>query len=107
MMISLSWIIWFVAVFAFPITTNSTASGSSLDSVSNAVHLTKIHFNSTAELLEIPEFKVDWSLDTKLNSYFNFELLSPYKAYLSPSFFKKSAPLFDIKDTFIYFFYTW
>lgn len=107
LMISLSWVIWFVAVFAFPFTPNSKASDASLNSISNSLHLTKIQFNSIAELLEIPEFKVDWSLDTKLNSYFNFELLSPYKAYLSPSFFKKSVPLFDVKDTFIHFFYTW
>lgn len=106
-MVSLSWILWFIAVFAFPLTTKSADSGYSLDSVSSSRQLTKIQFNSTAELLEVPEFKVDWSLTAKLNSDFNFEQISPYKAYLSPSFFKKSSPLFDVKDTFIHFFYTW
>ena len=107
LMISLSWVIWFIAVFAFPADTNYASSDHLQDSVSNPLHLSQIQFKASPELLEIPEFKVDWSLNTKLNSDFKFELLSPYKAYLSPSFFKKSVPLFDVKETFIHFFYTW
>ena len=106
-MISLSWVIWFIAVFAFPVSNSSSTGDFSQDSVSSSLHLTKIQFNPSPEILEIPEFKVDWSLNTKLNSDFNFELLNPYKSYLSPAFFKKSVPLFDVKDTFIHFFYTW
>ena len=106
-MISLSWVAWLVAVFVFPISEDSSSIDYSVHSVSNINGLAQIQFNSGPELLEIPEFKVDWSLNSKLNPDWYFDLLSPSKAYLSPSFFKKSIPLFDVKDTFIHFFYSW
>lgn len=106
-MIALSWVAWLVAVFAFPISENSTLKDFSHDSVSTINGLAQIQFNSGPELLEIPEFKVDWSLNAKLNPDWYFDLLSPRKAYLSPSFFKKSIPLFDVKVTFLHFFHTW
>ncbi|WP_111610348.1 hypothetical protein [Algoriphagus yeomjeoni] len=106
-MISLSWVMWFVAVIAFPVSIESSNIDLSHDSVSNHIQLSTIQFNAGPEILKIPEFKVDWSLNYKLNSNCKFEFVSPYKTYLSPSFFKKSLPLFDVKDTFIHFFYTW
>ncbi|MFC5623810.1 hypothetical protein [Algoriphagus winogradskyi] len=107
LVISLSWVIWFIAVFAFPVSTTSTHTDFSHDSVSNHIQLSANPLSAGIDILKIPEFKVDWSLNYKLNSDYKFELISPYKAYLSPSFFKKSLPLFDVKDTFIHFFYTW
>src|SRR5690606_16761531 len=104
-MISLSWVAWLVAVFAFPIIVDSSAKDFSHDSVSSLNGPAQIQFNAAPELLEIPEFKVDWSLDSKLNPVWYFDLLSPNEAYLSSSFFKTSLPLFDVKDTFIHFSY--
>ena len=106
-MISLSWVAWLVAVFVFPVSSYSFNKDFSQDSVSNLSQITHIQFNATPELLEIPEFKVDWSLNAKLNPDWYFDLISPSEVYLSPSFFKKSISLFDVKETFIHFFYTW
>ncbi len=106
-MISLSWVIGFMAVFAFSSPNESSENNHSHDSVSNLVQFSKIQFNSGTEILEIPEFKVDWSLNAKLNPAWYVDLLNPCKAYLASSFFKKSLPLFDVKDTFIRFFYPW
>lgn len=107
LMISLSWVLWFASVFSFPVSIDSSGNDYSHDSVSNLAQLTKIQFNAPPELLEIPEFKVDWSLNAKLNPNWYFDFLSPFKVCLPPSFFKKSIPLFDIKDIFIHFFYPW
>lgn len=106
-MISLSWIMWFIAVFAFPVPAVSSTQDFSHDSFSNPTALAQIQFNASPELLEIPEFKVDWSLNAKLNPEWYVDLISPSEVYLPSSFFKKSTPLFDVKDTFIHFFYTW
>jgi len=106
-MLSLSWVAWLIAVFALPITADSTVKDFSHDSVSNLLQPTQIQFTASPELLEIPEFKVDWTLKSKLNSDWYYDLLSPSGVYLSPSFFNKSLPLFDVKDTFIHFYYTW
>lgn len=107
MMISLSWVLWFVAVFSFPITIASADKDFSRDSISSLNGPAQIQFNSNSELLEIPEFKVDWSLNARLNPDWYFDSISPSGVYLSSSFFKKSTPLFDVKVTFIHFFHTW
>ncbi|MEB2775920.1 hypothetical protein SYJ56_11425 [Algoriphagus sp. D3-2-R+10] len=104
---SLSWVLWFGAVLAFPVSTDFAINDFSHDSVSNHVQHINIQLNASPELVEIPDFKVDWSLNAKLNPNWYFDLLHPGKVYLSSSFFKKSIPLFDVKDTFLHFFYTW
>ncbi|PZX53922.1 hypothetical protein LV84_03030 [Algoriphagus ratkowskyi] len=104
-MISLSWVLWFAAVIAFPV--DSGAHHFSHDSVSALPTHKLIQYNCSPELLEIPNFKVDWSLNAKLNPAWYVDLHFLNEVYLSPSFFKKSTPLFDVKDTFIHFFYTW
>tara|TARA_R110002020_G_C15850439_1_gene736077 strand:+ start:269 stop:613 length:345 start_codon:yes stop_codon:yes gene_type:complete len=107
LILSISWILWFVAVFTFPVSLVSTNIDYTHDSISNLEQVAKIQFNAAPELLEIPEFKIDWSLNAKLNPEWYFDFLSPFKVYLASSFFKKSIPLFDVKDTFIHFYYTW
>ncbi|MDR7131953.1 hypothetical protein J2X69_004319 [Algoriphagus sp. 4150] len=106
-MISLSWVIGFMAVFAFSGTVEASENNRSHESVSSLVQFSSNQFNAGTELLEIPEFKIDWSLNAKLNPEWYVDLLTPGKVYLASSFFKKSVPLFDVKDTFIHFFYTW
>ncbi|PZX55798.1 hypothetical protein [Algoriphagus chordae] len=67
-MISLSWVIWLVAIFAFPLSQDSSTKDFSKDSVSNLTQATNIQLNAATEVLEIPENKVDWSLNRKLSS---------------------------------------
>lgn len=106
-MIALSWVLWFAAVFAFPISSDASATDFSRSSVSHIKGLVQVQFNAGAELVEIPEFKVDWSLNAKLNPSWHVGLISPSKVRLSSSFFKKSVSLFDVKETFKHFFHTW
>lgn len=87
-MISLSWVARLVAVFVFPISDDYSSREYSVRAVSTINGLAQLRFNAGPDILEIPEFKVDWSLNSKLNPDWYFDLLSPSKAYLSPSFLK-------------------
>ncbi|WP_192350440.1 hypothetical protein [Algoriphagus sp. Y33] len=54
-----------------------------------------------------PSFVVDWSLWSKFNAQWisiDYGVKDASDFYL---FFKKSIALFDVKETFIHFFYTW
>ena len=106
-MITLSWVAWLVAVFAFPIAVDTSVKELTYDSVSSVNGLSKHQFNISPDSLEIPTFKVDWTLHAKLNPAWYVDLFNIAGVYLSSSFFKKSLPLFDVKDTFIHFYYTW
>ncbi|WP_057936153.1 hypothetical protein [Algoriphagus resistens] len=54
-----------------------------------------------------PSFAVDWSLWSRFNAQWvslGYEVKGASDFYL---FFKKSLALFDVKETFAHFFYTW
>lgn len=56
---------------------------------------------------KVPTFSLDWTLWSKYNARWGTANLFPAGAYLHPSFFTKSLPLFDVKWTFIHNFYFW
>lgn len=59
------------------------------------------------ESVEIPGFQTNLKLiGSVTNSWIPFHLDSRTNAVLSAKF-KKSVPLFDVKQTYFHFFYTW
>ena len=59
------------------------------------------------ESIEIPGFEFNPSWLGLANSEFISVLLDPKGKHLSATFFKKSLALFDVKVTFLQFFYSW
>ncbi|MBN7816520.1 hypothetical protein [Algoriphagus pacificus] len=59
------------------------------------------------ESIEIPGFEFNPTWLGLANSGFISVLLDPKGKHLSATFFKKSLALFDVKITFLQFFYTW
>jgi hypothetical protein len=106
-MISLSLGLWLVAVFNFSIEPTPKIQQTSISAFSNVSSLPDLHFFELGNHPEVPGFKVDWSLTGKLSiALESFASLSD-KGCLTTSFFKKSVSLFDIKITFLQFFYPW
>lgn len=107
LMISLSLGIWLVAVFNFSGQSNSQVQQTTISVVSDLSVLPDLKFFELTNHPEVPTFKVDWSLTGKLNSALeSFANLSDLGC-LTSSFFKKIDVLFDIKITFLHFFYPW
>ncbi len=106
-MISLSLGIWLVAVFNFSGQPNTQIQETSDSVFSSFSNIPDLQFSELGNQLEVPSFKVDWSLTGKLNSVLgDFAGLSG-KGLLTSSFYKKPVPLFDVKVTFLDFFYPW
>lgn len=105
-LISLSWTFWMVTALAFPAKLDQKSKEDHSPSVSGLVHSAHDQFLSSVETIGIPHFQIDWSLTGKLNpdwiTIFSRELF-----YKFPSFHESSLPFFDVKITFIQFYYTW
>lgn len=108
LMISFSWVVWLAAVFAFPSHTwTSFPESARHDTTVKISDGNSLQFSPSVDRLEVPSFKVDWRLSGKLNSEWIPAFYSSVNTFRPSSFFKKSRPLFDVKTTFIQFFYTW
>ncbi|REG94214.1 hypothetical protein [Algoriphagus antarcticus] len=106
-MISLSLGIWLVAVCNFSGQPNFQVKQTSISVLSDLSSLPDLQFFELGNHPEVPGFKVDWSLSGKLNSEIeSFGSLSEIGC-LTNSFFKKLVTLFDVKITFLHFFYPW
>ncbi|WP_425638290.1 hypothetical protein ACPUEN_02705 [Algoriphagus yeomjeoni] len=66
-----------------------------------------LHVLLSADHPKTPSFVVDWSVWAKFNSTWNSLSNEGDSTSLFHALFKKSFPLFDVKVTFIHFFYTW
>lgn len=107
-MIFLSWIFGLLAFFQFqPVQAESSHSKQEI----YAYPLSDSNFdNSLAQSVqvEVPSFKVDWKLYGKLNaSGVHIQVKSLLSSPSEKGLPEKSSPLFDVKTTFLHFFYTW
>lgn len=59
------------------------------------------------ESTETPNFKIDPKVIGTINSHWIPSHLDTRSGQLLSAVFKKSTPLFDVKTTFLHFFYTW
>lgn len=106
-MISLSLGIWLIAVFNFSGQPDLQIKQTSISVLSDLSGVPELQFFELGNHPEVPGFKVDWSLSGKLNSELeSFTSLSEM-GRLTTLFFKKVVTLFDIKITFLHFFYPW
>jgi len=106
-MISLSLGIWLVVVFNFSGQPNPQVQQTTISVVSDLSVLPDLKFFELGNHPEVPRFKVDWSLTGKLNSELESFVNLSDMGCLTTSFFKKLVILFDIKITFLHFFYPW
>lgn len=106
-MISLSLGIWLVAVFNFSEQPNFQVQQTSVSVFSNLSGLPDLKFFELGNHPEVPRFKVDWSLTGKLNSELSSIASFADEGCLTSSFFKKVVALFDVKITFMHFFFPW
>lgn len=106
-MLSLSWLTGFIAVFFFSaVDVNPSGKSertSSLQEISNP----DFHSITVNEKIGIPSLEIDWRLSWNLNSEWIPSFITPFTFYFAPSFFQKSRALFDVKALFIHFFHTW
>ncbi|SMP26254.1 hypothetical protein [Algoriphagus winogradskyi] len=103
-------LIWLVSLSAFlsfqPHSEYSKTGERRLVTVQESISPVVYYFGSNYSP-KTPPFCIDWSVWSKFNStWIPFEV-EVGEAFLHSSFFKKSLPLFDVKETFIHFFYTW
>jgi hypothetical protein len=105
--LSLSWLTGFIAVFFFSAVEVKASAKSEKNSIVQEISGPDIHLRSVNEKLEIPSLEIDWRLSWKLNSEWIPSFINPFSFFFAPSFFQKSRALFDVKALFIHFFHTW
>ncbi|SFT92650.1 hypothetical protein SAMN04489724_2892 [Algoriphagus locisalis] len=105
--LGLIWLVSFSAFMSFP--THAAHYGDQEDGISTLSESVAptIHLLGSFETPKTPPFSVDWTVWAKFNSQWSSLDLALGQAFLQPSFFRKSLPLFDVKETFMQFFYTW
>ncbi|WP_373398725.1 hypothetical protein V8V91_03230 [Algoriphagus halophilus] len=59
------------------------------------------------ESVEIPSFEIDPKILGSFHSHWIPSHLDTRSSHTLSTAFKKSLPLFDVKTTFLHFFYTW
>lgn len=107
LLLSLFWLIGLAAAFSFPPDAKTGFELQDNQSVLSELFSPELAFRSSGENPEVPGFKADISISGFINSEVKIDWLHSHTQYLSPAFFKKSKPLFDVLITFFYFFYTW
>jgi hypothetical protein len=107
LLLSLSWAIGLIAVFSFPPTIKLEQNDSFRDSVLNEISAPNFYLRSTSENLEVPPYKLNWSLSFRLGPNWISKSTGDYIQFLAPSFFQKSKALSNVFDFFITFFYSW
>lgn len=105
--LGLVWLVSFTAFMSFPAhAEHYSQQKESFTRLQESVAPT-IHLLRSYETPKTPPFSVDWTVWSKFNSPWDSLNQALRQGFLQPSFFKKSLPLFDVKETFIQFFYTW
>jgi len=104
-MISLSWMAWLIAVFSFPAPHIKDNAGHET-AVNDLSFSQTMQLNGSAEVPEIFDYKVAWSFISSAVYSWEFKHFTKISDQVF-SFSKKSTPLFDVKITFIHFYYTW
>ncbi|WP_111669553.1 hypothetical protein [Algoriphagus litoralis] len=107
LLLSCFWLLSLAIAFSFPPTAKSVKDHTGNQSVLSELPAITFAFRNSAENPEVPGFKADIGLSGFINSIEKIEWLTSHSQYLSPAFFKKSRPLFDVLITFFYFFHTW
>lgn len=107
LLLSCFWLLGLAAAFSFPPDAKTGFELQNNQSVVSELFSPELTFRSSGENTEVPGFKAELGFSGFLNSAVNIEWLPSHSQYLSPAFFKKSQPLFDVLVTFFYFFYTW
>jgi hypothetical protein len=107
LLLSCFWLLSLSITFSFPPRAKSGTDLKANQSVLSELPAIELAFRNSGENPEVPGFKADIGLSGFLNSSEKIEWLPSHSQYLSPAFFKKSRPLFDVLITFFYFFHTW
>lgn len=107
LLLSLTWFLGMIAVFSFPPNLKAKADRSAQHSVLNELGTLELTLRISGDNPEVPGFKANANFVGFLGSDQNIYVLSNQLKSLSPNFFKKSRPLFDVLITFFYFFHTW
>lgn len=107
LLLSCFWLLGLAAAFSFHPDAKTGFELLDHQSVISELFSPELTFRSSGENPEVPGFKADLGFSGFLSSSIKIEWLPSHSQYLSPAFFKKSRPLFDVLVTFFYFFYTW
>lgn len=107
LLLSLFWLIGLAAAFSFPPNVKTGIDHKDNQSVLSELFSPELTIRFSGDNPEVPGFKADLSISGFINSEESTDWLPSHTQYLSPAFFKKSRPLFDVLITFFYFFYTW
>lgn len=107
LLLSLCWLLGLIAVFSFPPIIQTDAVHGSTTAVLSEWSSPELNIRTSGEIPEVPGFKAEWRFFDLLSSDRYNQLLSSKVKTQTPSFIKKSRPLFDVLLTFFYFFHTW
>lgn len=107
LLLSLSWLIGLIAVFSFPPSIKTLPDHHSQQSELREITVPDLVLRVSGQTPEVPAFKADIHFSDLLGAYSKTDFVPFITQYLSPSFFAKSRPLFDVLITFFYFFHTW
>ncbi|OOG74813.1 hypothetical protein [Algoriphagus sp. A40] len=107
LLLSLSWLIGLIAIFSFPPSIKSAAEPHSQHSELREITAPDLVLRASGQTPEVPAFKADLHFSDLLSANSKTDFVPSITQYLSPSFFTKSRPLFDVLITFFYFFHTW
>jgi hypothetical protein len=107
LLLSLCWLLGLVAVFSSPPIIQSKADHGSSTAVLSEWSSPELIIRTSGEITEVPGFKAEWRFFDLISSDRHIQPLSSKINAHTPSFIKKSRPLFDVFITFFYFFYTW
>jgi hypothetical protein len=107
LLLSLCWLLGLIAVFSFPPNIPSNFDQESSTASLSEWSSPELIVRTSGEIPEVPGFKAEWRFFDLISSdRYNQPLSSKVKTH-TPSFIKKSRPLFDVLNTFFYFFHTW
>ena len=107
LLLSLFWLIGLAAAFSLPPNVKTGIDHESTHSVLSELFSPGLTIRISGESPEVPGFKADFNFAGFIQSCETIEWLPSHSQYLSPAFFTKSKPLFNVLITFFYFFYTW
>jgi len=103
----LLWLVSLAAFFSPPTSSDLHGKWEDRQSMVQESISPEVDFFVFNDLPKAPSFSVDWSVWSKFNSDWAPLCIATGIASIPSSFFKKSHALFDVKDTFIHYFYTW
>jgi hypothetical protein len=107
LLLSCFWLLGLAAVFSFPPDAKTGMALENNRSELNQLYSPELTLRCSGENLVVPGFKADLSFAGFIDSAVGIDWLPFHSPYLSPAFFQKSKPLFDVLILFFHFFYTW